>query len=120
MYTTVPIALRNIEVVMTTTESIFISWDHPEYPNSQLLNYIIYYIVTPETQQSSIPTEDFENKTVGIVTSYNFTELNLFTSYTIRITVSGRDVGNAPYVEIVQRTYAIGAVYTYIYSYVHA
>ena len=115
-----PIALRNVEVVMTTTESIFISWDHPEYPNSQLLNYIIYYIITPEMQQSSIPTEDFENRTVGIVTGYNLTELKSFTSYTIRITVSGRDVGNAPYVEIVQRTYAIGEVYTYIYSYVHA
>ena len=99
---------------MTTTESIFISWDHPEYPNSQLLNYIIYYIITPEVQQSSIPTEDFENRTVGTVTGYNLTELKSFTSYTIRITVSGRDVGNAPYMEIVQKTNANGEMYTYI------
>ena len=109
-----PTAVHDIKVVMSTPASIFISWDHPEYPNSQLLDYIIYYNDNPEMLQSSdsISTDDFENETVGIVTSYNLTGLAPLTNYTILLTVSGRDVGNAPFVvEILQRTNATGKVY---------
>ena len=112
-----PTAVRNIEAVGTTPESIFLSWDHPEYPNSQLVNYIIYYIVTSEMQQQQlgIPIEDFENRTAGIMTSYNLTELKSSTSYIIRISANGRDVGNAPFVEIVvqrNNTSTTGEQYT--------
>ena len=109
-----PTAVRDIKVVMSTPVSIFISWDHPKYPNSQLLDYIIYYNDNPEMLQSSdsISTDDFENETVGIVTRYNLTGLAPLTNYTILLTVSGRDVGNAPFVmEILQRTNATGKVY---------
>jgi len=92
---------------MSTFESIYITWDHPEYPNSQLLNYTFYYNENPAMLQSGseISTDGFENVTLEIVTSYNLTGLPPFTNYTILTTVAGRDVGNAPFaIELLQRT----------------
>ena len=112
-YFTVPTAVRKIKVMMSTPESIYLTWDHPEYPNSQLLNYIVYYNDNPEKLQlpGNISTVGFENETVGIVTSYNLTGLVPFTNYTILVTVSGRDVDDAPFdMEILQRTNATGEV----------
>ena len=111
LYFTVPTAVRNIKAIMSTPVSILISWDPPEYPNSQLLNYIIYYNDNPQMLQSSeiITTDGFENETAGIVTSYNLTGLAPLTNHTILITVSGRDVGNAPFVnEVLGRTDTAG------------
>ena len=111
---TVPTSVRDIKVVMSTPASIFISWNHPEYPNSQLLDYIVYYDVKPEMLQPDETTsiDGFENETIGIVTNYNLTGLATLTNYTILITVSGRDVDNAPFVkELLQRTNTSGEVY---------
>ena len=113
LYFTVPTAVRNIQVMMSTPESIYLTWDHPEYPNSQLMNYIVYYNDNPEMLQSAgnISTDGFISMELGIVTSYNLTGLVPFTNYTILVTVSGRDVGVAPFdMEILQRTNATGEV----------
>lgn len=92
-----PTAVRNISAIPSSPESINITWDHPEYPNSQLLNYIIYYNSTPEI--------------VGITLNHNLTNLTVFTYYTIRVTVNGQGVGNAPFDgEILQRTNASGEI----------
>ena len=118
----VPTAVCNITVAMSTSESIFITWDHPEYPNSQLLNYIFYYNDNPTMLQSrgGISTDGFEERTLGIVTSYNLTGLTPFTNYTILVTVTGRNVSDdAPFeVEILQRTNSSGGLYvcSLIYS----
>ena len=111
LYVTVSTAVRNINVMMSTPESIYISWNHPEYPNSQLLNYIVYYNDNPEMLQTgeNISAVGFENMTLGIVTSYNLTGLVPFTNYTILVTVNGRDVDNAPFVmEVLHRTNTTG------------
>ena len=110
---TVPTAVRHIKAVASTAESIFITWDHPKYPNSHLLNYIIYFNDKPEMLQSgkNISTNGFENETVAIVTRYNLTGLAPLTNHTILITASGRDVDNAPFVmEILGRTNTSGEV----------
>ena len=102
---------------MSTPESLYITWDHPEYPNSQLLNYIFYYNDNPAMLQSGseISPNGFENVTLEIVTSYNLTGLSPFTNYTILITVTGRGVGNAPFaMELLQRTNAAGKLYVFL------
>ena len=99
---------------MSTPESIFITWDHPKYPNSQLLNYILYYNNNPTMLQSGseISTDGFEDVTLEIVTSYNLTGLPPFTNYTFLITVTGKDVSNAPFeVEMLHRTNTSGKLY---------
>ena len=109
-----PTPVRNIKVAMSTSESIFIIWDHPEYPNSQLLNYIFYYNDNPSMLQLSggISTDGFADMVLEIMTSYNLTGLPPFTNYTVVITVTGRGVGNAPFVmESLQRTKATGEEY---------
>ena len=120
LYFTVPTAVRDIKVMMSTPESIYITWDHPEYPNSQLLNYTVYYNDNPEMLQSggNISANGFENEDAGIMTSYNLTGLVPFTNYSLLVTVSGRDVvDNAPFgMEILQRTNATGEVYTWVLS----
>ena len=111
VYITAPTPVRNIKVTMSTPESIFVTWDHPEYPNSQLLNYIFYYNDNPSMLQSSggISTDGFVDTILETVTSYNLTGLPPFTNYTILITVAGRDVGNAPFVmELLQKTNTTG------------
>ena len=109
LYFTVPTAVRNIKVMMTTPESIYLTWDHPQYPNSQLLNYIVYNSTSGMMQSSrNISTDGLEDEESA---SYNLTGLAPFTNYTILVTVSGRDVGNAPFdMEILQRTNATGEV----------
>ena len=114
MYFTVPTPVCNIKVAMPTSESIFITWDHPQYPNSQLLNYIFYYNDNPSMLQLSggISTDGFVDMVLEIMTSYNLTGLPPFTNYTVVITVTGRGVGNAPFVmESLQRTKATGEEY---------
>ena len=115
----VPTAVRNIKVMMSTPESIYLTWDHPEYPNSQLINYTFYYNDNPEMLQSAgnISTDGFISMELGIVTSYNLTGLVPFTNYTILVTVSGRDVGVAPFdMEILHRTNATGEIYTCLFQ----
>ena len=111
IYITAPTPVRNIKVAMSTLESIFVTWDHPEYPNSQLLNYIFYYNDNPAMLQFSggISTDGFVDVILETTTSYNLTGLPPFTNYTILITVAGRDVGNAPFImESLQSTNATG------------
>ena len=106
-----PTAVRNIKVAMSTPESIFVTWDHPEYPNSQLSNYIFYYNDNPTLLQSSsrVSTDGFEGMVLEVVTSFNLTGLPPFTNYTILITVTGGEVGNAPFaMELLQRTNTTG------------
>jgi len=111
---TAPTAVRDISAVPSSPESIYITWNHPEYPNSQLINYIVHYNDKPEMLQSigNITSDGFENIVVGIRTSYNLTGLVPFTNYTILVTVSGMDVANAPFeIEILQRTNTTGKTY---------
>ena len=101
-----------------TPTSLYICWDHPKYPNSQLLTYLIYY-AEQDLMQSG---EDLnitgytEIDTMGTMTNYNLTGLTPFTNYSILVTVKGSDVDDAaPFeVEILSRTNATGEVYTYL------
>ena len=68
-----PTAVRDLrpKFIEFTHESIFIRWDHPEYPNSQLVNYIIYIDQTSKHQSMPLSSNGYERVEVGIVTSYN-------------------------------------------------
>ena len=111
-----PTAVRNLRPKFTefTHESIFICWDHPEYPNSQLMNYIIYINQTSDRQSMPLSSDGYERMEVGIVTSYNVTTLDPFTNYSILVTVSGEVVDNAPFeMEILERTNTTGELCLY-------
>ena len=111
-----PTAVRDVKIAMSTPESIFITWGHPEYPNSQLLNYTLYHSNNSAMLQSGseISTDGFENVTLEIVTSYNLTGLPPFTNYTFLITVTGKDVGNSPFdVELLHRTNTSGKLHVW-------
>ena len=102
---TVPTAVRETKAVPSSPESIFITWDHPEYPNSQLMDYIIFY--SELSQSNRKRATNVFNRTVGTVTSHNLTGLDPFTNYGISLTVRAMDVaGEAPIEgdEIEQRT----------------
>ena len=114
-----PTAFHNLRPKFTefTHESIFICWDHPEYPNSQLMNYIIYINQTSDRQSMPLSSVGYERMEVGIVTSYNLTKLEPFTNYSILVTVSDEGVDNAPFemeiLERSQRTIPTGELYVY-------
>ena len=96
----------------SSAESIFISWKHPAYPNSQLTQYIIYYRINSLVLQLSpnISNEDFVTVTVpGNMLSLNLTGLETFTDYSIHMSVRGEGVSDAPIeTEIIARTNTSG------------
>ena len=56
-----PTAVRELNAFPSSPESIFITWDHPEYPNSQLLEYFIFYQMDSLTVQQTpkISSDEF-------------------------------------------------------------
>ena len=107
-----PTAVNDFSTVASSAESIFISWKHPTYPNSQLTQYIIYYRINPLKVQLSpeISNEGFVPVTVPAnMLSLNLTGLNRFTNYSIHMTVRGEGVSDAPIeTEIIARTNTSG------------
>ena len=108
-----PTAVHNLDAFPSSPNSIFIKWDHPEYPNNQLLQYIVYYRADPSViQMSNITSDGFSNQSVPLpvtTRSYNLTGLDVFTNYSIHMSVMGDGVPNAPIgVEILERTNASG------------
>ena len=62
----------------------------------------------------SLSSVGYERMEVGIVTSYNLTKLEPFTNYSILVTVSGKDVYDAPFdMEMLERTNTTGELYVY-------
>jgi len=109
-----PTAVRDLAAIPSSPNSIYITWDHPQYPNSQLTQYIVYYRANPSVIQMSpnIQSDGFNNMGVPspvTTTSYNLTGLDVFTNYTIHMSVMGDGVPNAPIeVEMLQRTNTSG------------
>ena len=105
-----PTAVRDLVAIPSSPTSIYITWRHPEYPNSQLNQYIVYYRADPSLIQTfpDILSDSFTNMGVPspvTSTSYNLTGLDVFTNYTIHMSVMGNGVPNAPSeIEILQRT----------------
>ena len=114
-----PTAVRDLrpKLIEFTHESIYICWDDPEYPNSQLTDYIIYIDQRSERQSMPLSSINYESMEVGIVTSYNLTSYNMtklksFTNYSVLVTVSGEGVDDAPLeMEILERTNTTGEVF---------
>ena len=110
-----PTAVRDLEAVPSSSISIYLTWNHPEYPNSELTRYIVYYRADPSVIQMSpnIMSDGFNSMSVPspvTTTSYNLTQLMVFTNYSIHMSVMGEDgVDNAPIEqEILQRTNTSG------------
>ena len=112
-----PTAVRNIRTKPAnfTHESIFICWDHPEYPNSQLSTYVVYS--NERNTKQSDETLSIDGYRVDILmntmTYYNLTGLDAFTNYSILVTARSEDVeDDAPLeVEILSRTNTTGELY---------
>ncbi|XP_065904641.1 uncharacterized protein [Dysidea avara] len=104
-----PTAVRDLEAVPSSLTSIYLIWKHPEYPNSQLTQYIIYYRANPSVIQMfpGISSDDF-NVSLPLsfpMTRYYLTGLSVFTNYSIHLSVMGNSVPNAPIEhEILERT----------------
>ena len=109
-----PTAVRDLEAVPSSPTSICLTWNHPEYPNSELTRYIVYYRADPSVIQMfpNISSDNFNNMSVTssvTTTSYNLTQLMIFTNYSIHMSVMGDGVPNAPIEEeIHQRTNTSG------------
>ena len=114
---TAPTAVRNLSAVASSPESIYISWKHPQYPNSQLTQYIIYHRANPPTIQMSpnISNTSFDRVEVPVdMLSLNLSGLNTFTNYSIHMSVRGEGVSDAPIeVEIIARTNSSGKIHTH-------
>ena len=109
-----PTAVRELDAFPSSPESIFVMWDHPEYPNSQLVEYIIFYQMNPlfVQQPPNISSDGFVNVTLpadSIDLVFNLTGLNVFTNYTIHVTASAEGVEDAPIEdEVLSRTNTSG------------
>ena len=107
-YFTAPTAVRDLSAVTSSPESIYISWNHPQYPNSQLTQYIIYHRANPPMIQMSpnILNDGFMVVEVSVdMLSLNLSGLNPFTNYSIHVSVRGEGVNDAPIeIEIIART----------------
>ena len=125
LFSLAPTAVRELNAFPSSPESIFITWDHPEYPNSELLEYFIFYQMDPLTVQQTpnISSDGFSNVTSpadSASLTFNLTGLSVFTNYSIHMTVSADTGENAPIeVEIFTRTNSTGEFsiyYTWCYS----
>ena len=118
-----PTAVRELNAFPSSPESIFITWDHPEYPNSQLLEYIIFYQMDPLTVQQTpnISSDEFLSVTSpadSASLTFNLTGLSVFTNYSIHMTVSADSEEDAPIeVEILSRTNTTGKFVYLAWSY---
>ena len=114
-----PTAVRELNAFPSSPESIFITWDHPEYPNSQLLEYFIFYQMDPLVVQQTpnISSDEFLSVTSpadSASLTFNLTGLSVFTNYSIHMTVSADGEEDAPIeVEILSRTNTTGEFPTY-------
>ena len=108
IYSTAPTAVRDLQAMASSTESIYISWNHPEYPNSQLTRYIVYHRRNPPIIQMSpnILNDGFTVVEVPVnMLSLNLSGLDTFTNYAIHMSVRGENVNDAPIeIEISSRT----------------
>ena len=107
-YFTAPTAVRDLSAVASSSESIYISWNHPQYPNSQLTQYIIYHRANPPMIQMSpnILNDGFVAVDIPVdMLSLNLSNLSTFTNYAIHMSVRGEGVSDAPIeIEIIDRT----------------
>ena len=107
-----PTAVRDVSTGTTSQESIYISWNHPQYPNSQLTQFIIYYRADPLMIQvsPSILNDGFVVVEVPVdMLSLNLSGLNIFTNYSIHMSVRGEEVSDAPIeIELIARTNSSG------------
>ena len=104
-----PSPVTGLRTVASSSESIIVTWDLPEYPNGPLTGYMIYYKRSNVT--SSPPRSDrtgYESVMVpGTQTEYNITMLTPFTNYSIFIVALGTsDLVGLVDIEILQRTNA--------------
>ncbi|XP_065903936.1 phosphatidylinositol phosphatase PTPRQ-like [Dysidea avara] len=101
-----PSAVRHLSATASSPESIFISWSHPKYPNGQLTHYNIYYKTNQHVIRSILPIDDLASVTVPANTlSFTLNGLIPYTNYTIRMSVSGEGVNDAPIEdEVITRT----------------
>ena len=110
IFPTAPTAVRDLQAAASSTESILITWNYPEYPNSELTEFVVYYRKNPSTIQMTpnILNDNFEERVVPIdMTRLDLTGLDVFTNYAIHMTVRGEGVEDAPIeIEISARTNA--------------
>ena len=80
--------MTTLKAVASSSESINVMWDLPEYPNGPLSEYRIYYqrsnmIIAPPESTANTKTVLFPTQAI------NITGLEVFTNYSIFITAIG-------------------------------
>ena len=89
----------NLIAVPSSSESINVMWDIPQYPNGPLFEYRIYYNRSNVSSGSNYTTVEFPTHTI------NITGLEVFTNYSIFVVAIGIKIGDMGE-EIQQRTNA--------------
>ena len=99
---TEPSQVTDLSAVGSSSESILVRWNLPQYPNGPLRGYRISYKMS-----TSSSTTDRNSTTVDITnTEYNISGLTAYTNYSIFVEALGMNVTGMISTEIVERTNA--------------
>ncbi len=99
-----PTGVLNLAAIPTSHQSFQVTWDIPQFPNSDITNYIIYYRVRSTVQD--VPINDVGYEMVNQTnTLQNIKDLIPFTNYTVHVRAIGNPslLGSTRY-EVVVRT----------------
>ncbi len=87
---TEPTSVLNLVGTTTSHQSFRVNWDVPQFPNSEIINYIIYYTIASAIQDFPINDSGYTFVNQITDTTYDVTNLDPFTNYTVHV----RAIGN--------------------------
>ncbi len=87
---TEPTSVLNLVGTTTSHQSFLVNWDVPQFPNSEIINYIIYYTIASAIQNFPINDSGYTFVNQITDTTYDVTNLDPFTNYTVHV----RAIGN--------------------------
>ncbi|XP_064385915.1 uncharacterized protein LOC135334596 isoform X5 [Halichondria panicea] len=85
-----PTSVLNLVGTTTSHQSFLVNWDVPQFPNSEIINYIIYYTIASAIQNFPINDSGYTFVNQITDTTYDVMNLDPFTNYTVHV----RAIGN--------------------------
>ena len=83
-----PTDVLNLRAMATSHQSFQVVWDIPQFPNSEIINYIVYYREANAEQDPPI-SDDGYKMVNQINTLQNIDNLTPFTNYTVHVKAIG-------------------------------
>ena len=86
-----PSPVTSLTTVASSPESIFVSWDFPDYPNGPITQYNVYYRQSNTVSSPPIISSEYQLLTApGMRRNINITGLIAFTHYVVFVQAVGR------------------------------